>query len=159
MILCKKRNYQLLQMQFDYAWKWFAYHAEQRIRMFDYFLIIIGILANAYIQAYIYFYAKNHFSIVNYLIGSIGVVVSIAFILLDVRNRQLVEIGEKYLKILEKEDIFSNFYQSEKGILHNKDENIKHKPLISHTILIRFVESAVLLLFISSIVILSLKIQ
>jgi len=28
----------------DYAWKWFEYHAKQRISMFNYFLIVSGIL-------------------------------------------------------------------------------------------------------------------
>ena len=34
--------------QLDYAWKWFAHHAQQRISMFNFFLVGIGILAAAY---------------------------------------------------------------------------------------------------------------
>jgi hypothetical protein len=147
-------DYKLLEIRFDYVWKWFVFHADQRVKMLNFFLIIIGVLANAYIQAYINIYSKHNISIINYLIGSIGIIISIAFILLDARNRQLIEIGEKDLKILE-ETIFNNFPKGKKGILFSKgilleDEDTKHKLLIHHKILIPFVEGAILILFIFS---------
>jgi hypothetical protein len=69
----------------------------------------------------------------------------------------IIIINNKWRKYYEKEVIFSNFSESEKGILLSEDKGIKHKPFISHKILICLVESVVLLLFISSIVILIFK--
>jgi ABC-type uncharacterized transport system permease subunit len=37
----------LHKMPFDYAWKWFAFHAEQRTKMFNFMLIVLGIFATA----------------------------------------------------------------------------------------------------------------
>src|SRR3954462_11298895 len=38
---------ELLKLRADYAWKWFDLHAKQRMTLFNYFLIIAGIFANA----------------------------------------------------------------------------------------------------------------
>jgi hypothetical protein len=40
---------ELLKLRLDYAWKWFDLHAKQRMTLFNYFLIIAGIFANAII--------------------------------------------------------------------------------------------------------------
>src|SRR4051812_49073283 len=37
---------ELLKLRADYAWKWFDLHAKQRMTLFNYFLIVAGILAN-----------------------------------------------------------------------------------------------------------------
>lgn len=37
---------ELFKLRIDYAWKWFDLHAKQRMTLFNYFLIIAGILAN-----------------------------------------------------------------------------------------------------------------
>jgi hypothetical protein len=34
---------ELQKLQFDFAWKWFAYHADQRVKMFNFMLIVFGI--------------------------------------------------------------------------------------------------------------------
>ena len=86
----------LLKLRFDYAWKWFDYHAKQRITMFYYFLIIIGILASAYVQLL----DKKLYALATGL-SIIGFFLSIGFYCLDLRNRQLVRWGEDVLKKLE----------------------------------------------------------
>ena len=35
----------------DLAWKWFDFHAKQRTTIFNFFLIITGIILNAYVLA------------------------------------------------------------------------------------------------------------
>jgi hypothetical protein len=34
----------LVKLQFDYAWKWFSFHADQRVKMFNFMLVVFGIL-------------------------------------------------------------------------------------------------------------------
>jgi hypothetical protein len=123
--------------------------AEQRVKIFYYFLIIVGVLANANIQAYIYIYIAKGILFPNLLIGLVGSIISLIFILLDSRNRQLVAIGERCLKHLEQNIVFSG---CELGILlqKEKEDYFFGKPLISHRWLIFFAESVVLLFFLIS---------
>ena len=85
----------------DYTWKWFEYHAGQRMKAFHFFLLFIsaigfisiGILNREDCEKYIWL-----------LIGVIGLlmaVISSLFWILDVRNRELVKCGRKVLDELE----------------------------------------------------------
>ena len=38
----------LVQTKFEYAWRYFALHARQRVTMFNFFLLGSGVIANAY---------------------------------------------------------------------------------------------------------------
>jgi hypothetical protein len=42
---------ELCKLQLDYAWKWFSYHADQRVKMFNFMLIVFGIFATAVVTA------------------------------------------------------------------------------------------------------------
>jgi hypothetical protein len=42
----------LQKLRADYAWKWFDLHAKQRMTLFNYFLIIAGIFANAILLSF-----------------------------------------------------------------------------------------------------------
>ena len=86
------------QAQFEYAWRWFDAHAKQRVAMFNYFLLAVGVLANAYgllLREQLYWPAVS--------VAAIGVFVGIVAYVLDVRNHQLVGMGEKALKRVEKD--------------------------------------------------------
>jgi hypothetical protein len=37
-----------IQLQMKYAWDWFQYHADQRLKAFNYFVVVSGILIAAY---------------------------------------------------------------------------------------------------------------
>jgi len=89
------------KLQFDYAWKWFESHQRQRMVMFYYYCIIVGILANALVASY-----KENYSTVRIPIGIMGVVTSLAFFFFDIRNRGMAEVGEHVLEKLENEVIF-----------------------------------------------------
>ena len=39
------------EVRFQYAWNWFEFHAKQRTTMFNYFLVSVGIFANAAVLA------------------------------------------------------------------------------------------------------------
>jgi len=89
---------ELDKLQFDYAWKWFCFHADQRIKMFNYMLIVFGIIVAGIVNA-----SRNgtHASAIAFLCIVAGVM-SLIFILLDRRNRDLVWLGEDVLMDLER---------------------------------------------------------
>lgn len=85
-----------LGIELDYAWQWFKYHADQRLKAFHFFLVIVGLLANAFTQSI------AHESQVGAIgIGIFGVVVAFAFWILDIRNEELVYCGRAALDELE----------------------------------------------------------
>ena len=98
------------KLQFDYAWKWFESHQRQRMVMFYYYCIIVGILANALVFSY----KESYFSI-KLPIGVIGIFTSLAFFFFDIRNRGLAKAGENILEKLENEVIFSQEFVDDKG--------------------------------------------
>ena len=91
----------LTKMQFDYAWKSFDFHAKQRTTIFNYFMVIVGILANALVTAY-----KEGYQALVYPIALLGAATSVAFIVFDIRNRQLVRQAEDVLEKLEDSQIY-----------------------------------------------------
>jgi hypothetical protein len=89
------------KLQFDYAWKWFESHQRQRMIMFYYYCIIVGVLANALVYSY-----KEDLSTIKIPIGIMGFFTSIAFLFFDIRNRGMAKVGEDILEKLENEVIF-----------------------------------------------------
>lgn len=105
----KQSENDLVQLQLDYAWKWFEFHATQRTTMSNYFLIIVGLLATAYIallEKGLWYLAAP--------LGVLGLVTAIAFICLDCRNRELLGFGEDILRHLEKDFLFTEASGSSK---------------------------------------------
>lgn len=123
------------QAQMKFAWDWFHYHADQRLKAFNYFVLFLGILIVAYgaamkesraaaattadatktankseseatpktandtasvaaatAMSYGYFAAW---------VAAFGAIISIAFLLIEVRNSELVECGRTWLDYLE----------------------------------------------------------
>ncbi|MFH1718082.1 MAG: hypothetical protein ABIF19_12065 [Planctomycetota bacterium] len=89
------------KLQFDYAWKWFESHQRQRMVMFYYYCIIVGILANALVASY-----EETLSAIRVPVGMMGVLTSLAFFFFDIRNRGMTEAAEQVLEKLENEVIF-----------------------------------------------------
>ncbi len=76
----------------EHAWEWFKYHADQRYRSFNNFLIIIGTLATlTYVKFDI---IKVPFSYLYLLLP----VTAFVFYVLDIRNEFLVNNGKKELE-------------------------------------------------------------
>jgi hypothetical protein len=65
---------------FDYAWKWFNFHAAQRTTMFNFMLIIFGFLAAAIAGTY------EKTTVLSVWLCAFGAVVAVIFSLLDKRN-------------------------------------------------------------------------
>ncbi len=94
----------MLHERLDYAWKWFDYHAKQRVSMFNFFLIASGLFATAYVNA-----LKEGENVLGAVLSFLGAIIAAAFVVLDLRNATLVYLGEDVLRRLEREDLFAGF--------------------------------------------------
>ncbi len=98
------------KLQFDYAWKWFESHQRQRMVMFYYYCIIVGVLANALVASY-----KGSYSGLRLPIGMMGTITSLAFLFFEIRNRWLCKVAEDILEKLENEVIFPPEFLGKNG--------------------------------------------
>lgn len=96
-----------VKLQFDYAWKWFSFHADQRVKMFNFMLVVFGIFVTALVNAVDKKFANNIIGMLCCLAGGLAIV----FNLLDQRNRELVKAGEDMLAYLERTTIFGETVQ------------------------------------------------
>lgn len=97
----KGRPGKLDEMRFDYAWKWFNFHADQRTKMFNFMLIGMGIVANALVTA-----IDKSLTLMVLLISFLGIWSAIGFILIDRRNQQLYKVAMHVLIQAEREYLF-----------------------------------------------------
>jgi len=84
--------------RYTYAWNWFSYHASQRLIAFRYFLLIIGAISLGYfkcLEMKLFWYSV--------FICFFGMMVCVAFFLLEIRNEELVNCGRHALDRLEEE--------------------------------------------------------
>ena len=79
-----------------YAWNWFALHAGQRLQLVNFWLIAVAFLASAFVQA-----RSDHLFAIAFGVSTTGAVSSLAFMLLDIRTRQLVRVAENALRHFE----------------------------------------------------------
>ena len=90
----------MLKTRLDYAWGWWQFHGKQRTDMFNYYLIITGILANAYVSVW-----KDSPFGLGAGIAILGILASIGFVLLDIRNRQQLEAANTALEKIQNEGL------------------------------------------------------
>jgi hypothetical protein len=93
---------ELHKLQFDYAWKWFNFHADQRTKVFNFMLIVVGILAAGIINSLDKHLPNTVYALLCFTGGSLALI----FWLLDWRNRYLLWLAEDVLRYLERERIF-----------------------------------------------------
>jgi deoxyribose-phosphate aldolase len=91
---------------YKYAWDWFHFHAKQRMVSFYYYLIIIGALSLTYVQLMCGDKPKVLLAVA---VGYLGAIISIAFLVLDRRNRELVDDARNIFDELEKEPPFNKY--------------------------------------------------
>jgi hypothetical protein len=84
------------QIELTYAWEWFHHHVQQRLMAFNFFLIIVGVVSVAYAHA-----IDAGLEAVGVVVGVFGALVSGGFLMLDVRNQELVDCGSAALRRLE----------------------------------------------------------
>lgn len=78
--------------QFDYAWKWFSFHAEQRTKMFNYMLLGIGLVATAIGGA-----LGAKLPVIAAVLSFVAAIVANVFFLIDGRNRRLYDVALRVL--------------------------------------------------------------
>ncbi len=81
----------------SYAWDWFTLHASQRLQLVNFWLVAVAFLASAFVQA-----RANHLYIVAFGVSVIGAISSLAFMRLDVRTGQLIQVAETALEYFER---------------------------------------------------------
>jgi hypothetical protein len=80
----------------SYAWNWFALHAGQRLQLVNFWLVAVAFLASAFVQA-----RSSHLFAIAFGVSITGVVSSLAFMRLDIRTRQLIQVAEDALRHFE----------------------------------------------------------
>lgn len=97
----------LLDRRLDYAWKYFDSAAQKRMQYINYFVLLVGILANAYVLA-----ARDDKFAVALAVCLFGVVCAITFMILDHRMLVFVERANTVLESLEREILFPDGYMT-----------------------------------------------
>lgn len=98
-----KGNLKTFDQQYQHAWNYFQLHANQRISLFGYYIIFLSIFA-AGAGTIIFKFRSREISaeILGIIIALLFIGITWIFILLDERNKDLLEIGKKKLIELEK---------------------------------------------------------
>ena len=94
---------ELQKLRFDYAWKWFNFHAEQRTKMFNFMLLGLGIFATAVVAA-----IEKRLLLEAMVVSGAAVFLALAFWLLDRRNSQLYIVAMDVLIDAEKTVVFGD---------------------------------------------------
>lgn len=98
----EEKEQKSLEWARQYAWDWFEYHAGQRTTMFNYGIATVAILAAGYGSAI------EKQPLVACIIGAIGALISLSFVLVDGRNKFLVDRGEDVLRAIEQSSFPQN---------------------------------------------------
>jgi hypothetical protein len=77
----------------EYLWKHFAFNAEQRLRAFHFFVVFSGFANGGILVAF----DKNSQPMVFVALGGFICLISIIFLVIDVRSRELLEMTRKGL--------------------------------------------------------------
>jgi len=110
-------TYSARKAAFDHGWEWFKYHADQRLTLMRYYLILIGVVATA-------FYTTFEKDLPYAAAGAalFGMVSSVCFGALDKRVSDLIKLGEKLLA-KEQEKLSSELAYAEIKIVERAEQN------------------------------------
>lgn len=132
----------LANTKFEYAWRYFDFHARQRVTMFNFFLLGSGVIASAYgllLREQLHWHAGG--------VALIGLLACVVSFMLDIRNHQLVDLGEKALRRVEKDYLLSqplkdNERVPQYAIMHSESDEGEPSGWFKHKTLIRSLEGA-----------------
>jgi len=96
-------QWKLYGARFEYAWRYFNFHATQRTTMFNFFIVFSGFLINACFSL-----LQNNHHILLLLASTLGTAITLFFVFLERRNEELVHVAEEILRALEKEVLFKD---------------------------------------------------
>jgi hypothetical protein len=133
-----------LELELQYSWDWFSYHAGQRLTAFNFFLVLMGAVVVGYTQA-----VDNELPALGIALGGLGALVAFAFLAMDVRNEELVRCGRAALDQVEaqmgvtirKDDEDRKYLpDARKGLVAGlllwpfKDEEVTHRTWLRNVI-------------------------
>jgi len=110
---CNPDANKIFSKQFDLAWEHFKFHAEQRTRMFHFFLLVVALLLNAF--SLIIDGENQKLQDSAFLVLFLGGLFSTFFLSLDVRNTQLLESSEGLLRKIEKDTLYGDWRETING--------------------------------------------
>ena len=90
------------EVRFDYAWKWFSFHAEERTKMFNYMLLALGLLATAIVGS-----LNSKLQGVAAALSFAASILGAVFFLIDARNRSLYQVALDVLIRIESDLLFA----------------------------------------------------
>lgn len=123
-----------------YAWNWFALHAGQRLQLVNFWLVAVAFLASAFVQA-----RASHLIPVAVGVSLAGAVSSLAFVRLDIRTQQLVQVAENALRHFE--ELLLTAGQDPSIQLVHASARIRKSRLDSYRVIIRGLQMSVAALF------------
>ncbi len=123
---------------YSYAWNWFEYHAGQRISGFRFFLIFLCVLGVGF-----YVGVKDGYVVFAQVVAGFGAFMSLLFLLLEIRNEQLVNVGRNALLYIENNE---EIMQRHPG-LHLLSVDRGRNPWLSHKYWFRATYVLTLILF------------
>ena len=99
------------KLRLEFAWRHFEFHARQRTIMFNFFILLLPLL----LAGFFYFVKDGSIQTTNNprfatLVAVIGAILSGIFGLLDVRNRQLYQVSQDNLRLLENDFLYAQEY-------------------------------------------------
>ncbi|MET3334590.1 MULTISPECIES: RipA family octameric membrane protein [Bradyrhizobium] len=130
------------KMRFELSWRYFDFHARQRTQLFHFFAIL-----SPFIFGGCFYLIKERGSIgvlPSILAPCAGALLVIVFFGLDRRNRQMIDVAERALMLLEQHLLFSSFrrldlFPGPFTIEHRENDRRLLKMLRGHTVLIAIV--------------------
>ena len=95
------------KMRFELSWRYFDFHARQRTQLFHFFIILAPFMFGGC------FYLFKERELVGYMPGQIasctGALLAILFFGLDRRNRQIIHLSERAIRLIEAQLLFTDF--------------------------------------------------
>jgi hypothetical protein len=104
----------------NYAWQYFTTHAEQRLKTFHFYIIIMTLLIGA-----MFTLLKLEYTIMLVVMAILMSFFSFVFWKLDERNRELINNAQRTLKMLERGKFVRLFTEEEKQTNTKKERNYK----------------------------------
>ena len=124
---------------YSYAWNWFEYHAGQRLAGMRFFLIFLCVLGAGF-----YFGVKDGYVVFAQVVAGFGAFTSLAFLILELRNEQLVNVGRNALLYIEHNE---DLMKQHPG-LHLLSVDRHRNPWLSYKYWFRAIYGVSILLFV-----------
>jgi hypothetical protein len=136
---------EIMKVRLKYAWDWWEFHGRQCMNMFNYFLLITGILANGYLTAR----KETTLHVALLPICMLGIAQCLSFFMIDVRNRTRLTFAEDLLESLEKDFVFPCPRYAAGGPVVQSRETEHEKRLFRHSKMVYWIRGTYVLVAVS----------